>query len=99
MDEVVSLREQLADLAHQQWSGWMEYLFSQCKVNADGTATIPAWAVSGWCRQMKSAYADLSEDEQESDRKEADRVLAVCAVAFEEFAHTIQLCEDEVEGD
>ncbi len=27
MDETT---EKLAQLAHQQWSGWMEYLFSKC---------------------------------------------------------------------
>ena len=69
--------EQLADLAHQQWSGWMEYLFSKCTENQDGTVTIPKWAVERWKRQIETKYIDLPEEEKESDRDEARRVLEV----------------------
>jgi hypothetical protein len=72
-----AMREKLAALAHAQWSGWMEYLFSKCTMNEDGTATIPAWAVERWQRQMKTPYAELPGDEKESDRTEADRMLEV----------------------
>jgi hypothetical protein len=61
------LREELADLAHEQWSGWMRYLFENW--NDD--------SVARWKRQMETPYTELSEEEQDSDRKEADRVLAV----------------------
>ena len=71
------LREQLADLAHQQWSGWMRYLFSKGTFNEDGTWTMPAWAVERWQRQMITSYEALSETEQESDRHEADKFLAL----------------------
>lgn len=72
------LTEPLADLAHQQWAGWMEYLFSKCAFNlVDGTATIPAEFVARWQRQMNTPYADLPEPEKESDRIEARRVLGV----------------------
>lgn len=70
-------RELLADLAHRQWSGWMEYLFAKSQANQDGTVTIPAWAVERWKRQIATPYADLEEGEQESDRAEADRVLTI----------------------
>lgn len=69
--------EQLADLAHKQWSGWMEYLFSKCTMNDDGTMTIPKWAVDRWKRQMVTDYIDLSEEEKESDRVEARKVMEV----------------------
>jgi len=65
------LRETLAELAHSQWSGWMEYLFSKCTLNQDGTATMPKWAVDRWQKQVETAYADLSEKEKDSDRTEA----------------------------
>ena len=71
------LREQLAALAHQQWSGWMKYLFSKGAFNEDGTWTMPAWAVQRWQRQMNTACAALPDDEKESDRFEADKVLAL----------------------
>ncbi len=79
------LREKLAALAHEQWSGWMRHLFSKCEA-LPGTTTddfkirpvvIPLWAVTRWMRQMRAPYVDLSEEEKESDRKEADRVLAL----------------------
>lgn len=69
------LREALAALAHEQWSGWWLYAFSKGAVNDDGTLTLPAWAVTRWTRQMKTPYHELPEDEKESDRTEADRVL------------------------
>ena len=73
-------REILAELAHAQWSGWMEYLFSKGVVNEDGTWTMPLWAVERWQRQMKTSYNELSFDEKESDRKEADKFVAVLCI-------------------
>ena len=71
-----SARERLASLAHEQWSGWMEYLFSKCVFNLDGTATIPKWAVERWQRQMNTIYSLLDEQEKESDRREAEKMIA-----------------------
>lgn len=71
-----SIREKLAALCHDQWSGWMKYLFSKCVYHADiAEHVIPTCAVERWERQMKTAYDDLSIDEKNSDRKEADRFL------------------------
>lgn len=70
------LREKLADLCHRQWSGWMEYLFSKCDL-VSGKAVIPEWAVQRWQMQIDTPYKDLSLDEQESDRKEADKFLEI----------------------
>ena len=69
--------EALASEAHNAWSGWMSYLFSKCVINADGTATVPQWAVERWRRQMTTPYADLPDEERESDRDEARRYLRV----------------------
>jgi len=71
------LWEELARLCHDQWSGWMQYLFSKIKDNNNGTYTIPPGYSEKWRRQMFSDYADLSKEEQDSDRKEADRFLAL----------------------
>jgi len=71
------MREKLAELCHQQWSGWMKYLFSKCTINEDGSMTIPPWAVSRWLRQATTPYSELLPEEQDSDRKEADRFIAV----------------------
>lgn len=85
------LRERLAKLAHEQWSGWMQYLFEKSTLNDDGTATIPKWAVDRWTRQIGTKYDDLPQEEKDSDRAEADRVIEILKVAlsqndnFQEF--------------
>ena len=79
----MQLREQLAELAHEQWTGWMGYMFDKGVFNDDGTWTMPDWAVERWRRQCATPYADLSEEEQNSDRAEADKFLAV----FREAEH------------
>lgn len=70
-------REALAALAHEQWCGWMSYLFKQGTTNDDGSFTIAPWAVERWLRQMGTTYKELPEEEKQSDRAEADRVLHV----------------------
>lgn len=79
------LREQLAALAHEQWSNWMTYMFSLSDINKYGQATIPAALVQRWKRQMETPYAELSEKEKESDREEADRVLRVLTEVDEQL--------------
>ena len=69
------LRESLAALCHKQWSGWMEYLFSLCTPSQSGGMIIPEEFVRRWQHQMRTDYVDLSVNEQNSDRKEADKFL------------------------
>lgn len=71
------IRDLLADYAHNAWSGWMRYMFSKSVTNADGSVTIPVELVERWERQMNTAYHLLSEQEQKSDLKEADEILAI----------------------
>jgi hypothetical protein len=71
------LKEGLAEYAHNQWSGWMEYLFEKSTKNEDGTVTIPKLAVERWERQVKTPYIELSEQEKESDRKEAEGMINI----------------------
>lgn len=72
-----NLREQFAALAHEQWSGWMKYMFEQSLEREDGCIEIPSSLVNRWKRQMNTTYIELPEDEKESDRVEADKVLHV----------------------
>ena len=69
-------REQLADVQHGIWAHWMRYQFSVCRRNDDGSITIPADKVERWSRQMQTSYSELSDREQESDREQADKILA-----------------------
>lgn len=66
------LREYLAHEVHASWSRWMDYLFSKCEYQGDGTMRIPAWAVERWQRQAATPYAALTDTEKESDREEVD---------------------------
>jgi hypothetical protein len=68
-------REQLAALQHEIWSAWVRHLFEVCKVNADGTVTIPREYVKQWQHQMNTAYNDLSEEEKDGDRRQVDKLM------------------------
>lgn len=70
------LKEAIAEVCHDQWSGWMKYLFSKSIYNADGSVTISPKLTQRWARQMNTKYCNLSQAEQDSDRKEADKFLA-----------------------
>lgn len=72
-----TLYEDLSNLAHEQWGGWMKYLFEKSTKNEDGTVTIPQWAVERWEIQMNTPYGELSKQEQNSDRNEAVKFLEV----------------------
>ena len=71
------MKEKLANLCHEQWSGWLKYMFSKGILNEDGSWTMPVEFVQRWTRQMNTPYADLSESEQNSDRTEADKLIEV----------------------
>jgi hypothetical protein len=69
--------DKLAALAHEQWSGWMQYMFSKGTITRKGDLVIPSEFVTRWHRQMNTPYDCLPDAEKESDKREADRVLAV----------------------
>lgn len=71
------VREALANYAHEAWSGWMKYMFSKTIETGDGCEEIPRELVERWQRQAMTPYAELPENEKESDRVEADKMLAV----------------------
>ena len=71
------IREELAELAHSQWAGWMKYLFAKCRELPDGSLAIPPSLVARWARQTASDYADLPAQERQSDIVEADKAMAV----------------------
>ena len=85
------LREKLADLCHEQWSQWMEYLYGKCDNTISIYATegktqaiIPKEFTARWYRQMNTSYEGLSEEEKESDRREADKFMKLLKEFFKE---------------
>ena len=74
------LIEELSHYEHASWARWMNYLFSKCQrstVEYDESLTIPQDLVRRWKKQAETEYADLSEAEKESDRKEVAHILPI----------------------
>jgi len=78
--------EALATYAHDAWAGWMRHMFKAenlfCVQNQDPKPLyfelrIDVNDCKRWTRQMRTPYADLPEDEKESDRKEARKILGI----------------------
>jgi hypothetical protein len=74
----INLREALAGAQHAIWAQhWMKYLFSCCERSPGGNLSIPFEKVNRWTRQINTDYVDLTEQEKESDRHQADKILRV----------------------
>lgn len=72
------VRERLAAYAHEAWVRWMEYLLGKCQpTGGDGSVAIPAAYMTNLERLMAVPYWDMPESSKESDRREADRMLAI----------------------
>jgi hypothetical protein len=69
--------EQLADYAHKTWSNWMKYLFEKSELKDDGSVIIPKDLVNRWKRQLDTKYEDLTIEEQDSDIKEANKIIEI----------------------
>lgn len=65
-----------ADLEHDRWSKWQKYMHSKILPSADdGIMLIGQEFVDRWNRQINTPYAELSEQEKESDRIEVRKYL------------------------
>ena len=71
------LREALAEVSHEIWAHWMTYLFSKCYYPTKAEMTIPEEFSERWYDQMETPYADLTEHEKDSEREQADKIIAV----------------------
>ncbi len=89
-------REELAKIAHESWAGWTAYLLSKCiaetektspsgnvyKTTHTGAYIIPTHYVERWKRQILTPYDELSEEEKDSDRIEADKYIKAMGVEY-----------------
>jgi len=62
------LREELAEYAHE---AWRKHLMEKAAFH------MPNPHIERWERQMRTAYTDLPEWKKESDRAEADKMIAI----------------------
>lgn len=75
--ESVHMVEQLAAIEHERWAHWQRYVHDQCERQDDGSLVIPAELVARWQTQIETPYAELTDEEQESDREQVRRYLPV----------------------
>ncbi|MFA6282359.1 MAG: hypothetical protein WCY05_07675 [Candidatus Omnitrophota bacterium] len=73
----ITTKEELAALAHECWSQWMEYMFSRCEFKDDGTAVIPKELVERWNIQMRTSFTYLRDEAKISALVEAEKILRV----------------------
>src|SRR5207302_8701032 len=81
------LIEQLADKEHASWARWQDYFFSKCHMYVEGEHlmysrdkvyfSLPRELVERWRRQVDTPYAELSEQEKQSDREEVKHILPI----------------------
>jgi len=71
------LTEALAEYAHDVWSRIKLSTFEKGSEHSTGGLLIPREVVSKWRKQIDSSYYLLSEDEKESDREEAKKILNI----------------------
>lgn len=69
----------LADIEHDRWSHWQRYMHEKGVRQADGSLLIPPDLVAQWDRQIATPYAELSEEEKESDREQVRKYLPTIA--------------------
>jgi hypothetical protein len=74
-DLLDSLVEELAAVEHERWSHWQRYLHSKCVRQPDGSLLLPADLVARWEKQTDTGYANLTDQEKESDREQVRRYL------------------------
>lgn len=78
--------ECLAAIEHERWSYWQKYMHSKCTQGNDGSLIIPANLARRWTHQSVTSYADLSDEEKESDREQVRKYLPVIERAFSDLA-------------
>ena len=77
-----SIIELVAEVQHEIWAHWMNYMFSQGEIDeyAGGDWVMPVEKVERWTRQMNTPYCQLTHKEQESDRHQAYEFLTALGI-------------------
>ena len=71
------MEEVVAAEMHAVWTHWMKYLQANVVWQEGVGWIIPEHFILRWQRQMRTPYAELPEEEKQSDRHQAQKVLAV----------------------
>lgn len=102
-DELI---ERLADVEHQRWADWQQWVHQQGeRVLREGRTTCAGLTLDGgdlvllandvsrWERQIATPYADLSEREKQSDREQVMRYWPLIVTFVAEWLKDAS-CED-----
>ena len=92
--------EKGADLEHDRWARWHDYFISKCDTEIDDDKaymTLPRELFERWERQSGTKYADLSEQEKESDRKETRNYLELLNSSLQKALESVRPEERKVE--
>lgn len=74
--------ERLAAIEHERWAHWQKYVHDHCHRREDGALVIPADLAARWEAQIETPYAELSDEEKDSDREQVQRYLPVIVDAL-----------------
>jgi hypothetical protein len=77
-----SLLERLAAIEHERCAHWQRHVDRQSIPQADGSLLLAAEAVARWDKEISTSYADLSEEQKETDRDQGRRYLPPIACAW-----------------
>jgi hypothetical protein len=66
--------EAIAEQCHNQWSGWTKHLLSKLSMDGLEWRLLNVW-VERWNLQIETPYAKLSEEEKDSDRRGARKIV------------------------
>ena len=99
--------EKGADLEHDRWARWQEYMFSKMSEQfitswGKNGFVLPQEFVDRWFRQIDTPYSELSEEEKESDRKETRNYLPLINSNFiskEDLQQMLEGIDTEKESD
>ncbi len=71
------LREKLSSMEHEQWAHWVRFMLRTIYWNGKDGSKVPNTTLlkSRWERQVNTKYDDLTENEKNSDREWADKII------------------------
>jgi hypothetical protein len=75
LDTLETAIDRLADVEHERWSHWQQYMHGLGERLPDGRLVLPADQVAKWDRQIATPYDALTPAERESDRDQVRRYL------------------------
>ncbi len=77
--QLVAGIDTLAAIEHERWAHWQRYMHSKGRTLSDGSLLLPADLVARWKRQVDTPFAELTEDEKDSDRDQIREYISAIA--------------------